>query len=159
MSLKDLSDETLREQREIVARAATSSERLLSLERKNLEAIDAELKRREQKPVLRMEAKDAGGLHLCVCVKDGFRLATIHYAECRQHNIDPAVLARKISVVEMMWAVLRYQCDSREWRTFMCNEYGIVVTQAALDARAYIRAVVEGREPTAEQKAAWGIAE
>lgn len=161
MSLKDLSDESLQYLHRSVSDSLNKHTVLAASERQNLEAIDAELKRREQKPVLRMEAKDAGGLNLYVCAKNGFRLATIHYAECRQHNIDPAALARKISVVEMMWAMLRYSVDERNWMAFMRDEYGVAVQQdASLHfCESYIRAVVEGREPTAEQKAAWGIVE
>lgn len=160
MSLKDLSDESLQDLHRSVSDSLNKHTVLAASERQNLEAIDAELKRREQKPVLRMEVLDRVGVELGVCPKDGLRLATIHYAECRQHNIDPAALARKISVVEMMWAMFRYLVDSRNWQAFMREEYGVDAPPGTFfEARDYIRAVVEGREPTAAEKAAWGIVE
>ena len=159
MSLKDLSDETLREQREIVARAATSSERLLSLERKNLEAIDAELKRREQKPVLLMKilVEPLSGHHSIFA--NDVRVCGVFNKD--YSNIDPAALARKISVVEMMWALERWRDGYRSWQLYMRDKYGVDVSPppSAEHARKYVRAVVEGREPTAEEKAAWGIVE
>lgn len=158
MSLKDLSDEELHERRKAESDVLRIHTDRVAAGHSYLEAIDAELKRREQKPVLRMEVEDVGPL-IRIFRKNGSCIANIDVAHCALDNIDPAALARKISVVEMMWALLRYDADPRLWKAFIRDEYGVDAALYPDYARAYIRAVVEGREPTAEQKAAWGIVE